>query len=224
MKVEDGVYWYRENGMLDANTYVIEDEITVVIDPGLENYLGQLLKEMRQDGIDAKDIDLIILTHLHIDHFGATAALKEASGAKVALHPLHQKYFDLAVNGVSRFFGFAGGGINVKKFDADFLLGDKLSIGNTELQMIHTPGHSPESFCFYAASRKILLSGDLVFDKSVGRTDIPGGSGEELKASINRVSTLDTELLLPGHMGIVRGRKNIQQNYEFIRQLYFDLL
>ncbi|MBC8520588.1 MAG: MBL fold metallo-hydrolase, partial [Methanomicrobia archaeon] len=73
MRIKEGVYWYKEKGLLDANTYVIKDEITVLIDPGLENYLGRRLEEMREDGIDPKDVDLITITHLHPDHCDATA-------------------------------------------------------------------------------------------------------------------------------------------------------
>jgi len=201
MRIQDGVYWYKERGLLDANTYVIKDEITVLIDPGLENYLVLKLEEMREDGIDAKEVDLIMITHLHPDHCDATAALKELSGAKVALHPSQLKYLDIMA-------------------DADLVLEEKLNIGNTELVVLQTPGHSPESVCFYVLDKKILICGDLVFEKSVGRTDLPFGNKEELKSSIKRVSILDTELLLPGHGAIIEGKNNVKRNYEFVKEFY----
>ncbi|MCK4476223.1 MAG: MBL fold metallo-hydrolase [Methanophagales archaeon] len=200
--------------MLDANTYVIKDEITVLIDPGLENYLGLRLEEMQEDGMDAKDIDLITLTHLHPDHCDATASLKEVSGAKVALHPSQLEYLDIMREETSRFLGIEA---KTKKFDVDFVFEEKLSLGNTELKVLHTPGHSPGSICFYASDKKILICGDLVFDKSVGRADLPFGTKEELKKSINKILALDTELLLPGHGAIIRGRSNVKRNYEFVK-------
>lgn len=217
MRIKNGVYLYREKGILDANTYVIKDELTVLIDPGLENYLEQQLKEMQDEGIDPKDIDVIAITHLHPDHCGATAALKEISGAKIALHPLQVDYLDIMAEESRKFLGV---GI-AKKFSADFVLEDRLSLGSTELKILHTPGHSPCSICFYAADKKILICGDLVFEQGVGRTDLPFGDTDELKNSIETVSALDTELLLPGHGGIIEGESNVKRNYEFIKAVYF---
>ncbi len=216
MRIQDDVYWYKERGFLDANTYVIKDKITVLIDPGSENYLERKLEEMREDGIDAKEVDLIMITHLHPDHCDATVALKELSGAKVALHPSQLRYLDIMAEEASKFIGIG----MEKKFDADLVLEDKLNIGNTGLKIIHTPGHSPGSVCFYTLAKKILICGDLVFEKSVGRTDLPFGNKEELKSSIKKVSILDTELLLPGHGAIIEGKSNVKRNYEFAKEVY----
>ncbi len=216
MRIQDDVYWYKERGFLDANTYVIKDKITVLIDPGSENYLERKLEEMREDGIDAKEVDLIMITHLHPDHCDATVALKELSGAKVALHPSQLRYLDIMAEEALKFIGIG----MEKKFDADLVLEDKLNIGNTGLKIIHTPGHSPGSVCFYTLAKKILICGDLVFEKSVGRTDLPFGNKEELKSSIKKVSILDTELLLPGHGAIIEGKSNVKRNYEFVKEVY----
>jgi len=171
---------------------------------------------MREGGIDARDIDLITLTHLHPDHCDATAALKDISGAKIALPSSQLEYLDIMTEEASRFIGIG----NAKKFEVDLVLEESLNLGNTELRILHTPGHSPESICFYASDKKILICGDLVFEKSVGRTDLPFGNEEELKSSINTVSALDTELLLPGHGAIIEGRSNVKRNYEFVREFY----
>lgn len=218
MRIRNGVYLYKEKGTLDANTYVIKDELTVLIDPGLENYLGQRLKEMQGDGIDPKDIDVIAITHLHPDHCGATAALKEVSGAKVALHPLQVDYLDIMAEESRKFLGV---GI-AKKFSADLVLEERLRLGSTELKVIHTPGHSPGSICFYSEDTKILICGDLVFEQGIGRTDLPSGDMKELKNSLETVSALDTELLLPGHGRIIEGESNVKHNYEFLKAVYFS--
>ena len=220
MRIRNGVYLYKEKGTLDANTYVIKDELTVLIDPGLENYLEQRLKEMQDDGIDPKDIDVIAITHLHPDHCGATAALKEVSGAKVALHPLQVDYLDIMAEESRKFLGV---GI-AKKFSADLVLEERLRLGSTGLKVIHTPGHSPGSICFYAEDKEILICGDLVFEQGIGRTDLPFGDMKELKNSIETVSALDTELLLPGHGRIIEGESNVKRNYEFIKAVYFNAL
>ncbi|NAS88160.1 hypothetical protein C4E24_00225 [ANME-1 cluster archaeon AG-394-G21] len=215
MKLQDGVYMYREKGVLDANTYVIRGEQTVLIDPGLENYLGLLLKEMQEDGIAPKEVDVIAITHLHPDHCDATAALKDVSCAKVAVHVSQWEYRDILLEEASRVLG-----IEAKKFEVDFVFEDSLE--HTELRIQHTPGHSPESICFYAVDKKTLISGDLIFDKGIGRTDLPFGNNEELINSINTISTLDTELLLPGHGAILKGRSNVKRNYDFIREHYLQ--
>ncbi len=215
MELQDGVFWYREKGVLDANTYVIRGEQTVLIDPGLGNYLGLLLKEMQEDGIAPKEVDVIAITHLHPDHCDATAALKDVSGAKVAVHSSQWEYRDMLLEEASRVLG-----IEAKKFKVDFVFEDSLE--HTELRIQHTPGHSPESICFYAVDKKTLISGDLVFDKGIGRTDLPFGNNEELINSINTISALDTELLLPGHGAILKGLSNVKMNYDFIREHYLQ--
>ena len=216
MKIRDGVYWLRERGMFDANTYVLQDELTVLIDPGLEPYLEPRLNALQDDGIAPRDIDVIAITHLHPDHCGAVAALQEVSGAKVALHPLQVEYLEVMDEGSRDTLGV---GIT-KKFRADIVLAERLSLGSTDLEILHTPGHSPASICFYSGDMKLLICGDLVFEQGVGRTDLPFGSFEALKRSIETVSALDTEVLLPGHGGILEGRNNIERNYEFVKAFF----
>jgi len=218
MRVTKNVYWFPERGLLDANTYLIDDELTILIDPGLHKYVKRLVRDMRGDGFEPRDVDIITITHLHIDHYGAVSTFKELSGAKIAIHPVQKQYLPLAGE-VSRFFG-----IQTPEFVEDFHLGERLSLGSVTLEIIRTPGHSPDSICFYSPELKILVSGDVIFDRSVGRTDLPGGNGEELKASINKLSTLDIEYLLPGHMSVVEGKRNVVNNFEFVRKYYFDWL
>ena len=68
MKLTENLYFYPEKGMLDCNTCVIKDDITIMVDPGLTQFLPALIEDLQKDGIDPKDIDLITNTHLHIDH------------------------------------------------------------------------------------------------------------------------------------------------------------
>ncbi|MFZ2070000.1 MAG: MBL fold metallo-hydrolase [Halobacteriota archaeon] len=215
MLIQEGFYGYKEKGLLDANTYVIKsDTTTVLVDPGREKYLGLLLEELRGDGIDPENIDSILITHLHPDHYDATAVLKEITGAKVALHSSQLVYRDVMTVEASRFLGM-GMGVS-KRFEVDISFDDRYLMGTKELAILHTPGHSPESICLYDASEKALICGDLVFDKGVGRTDLPFGDLGELIESINRVAALDTALLLPGHGAMIKGSNRVKRNYEFI--------
>lgn len=214
MRLIKNLYFYPEKGMMDCNTYVIKDETSIIIDPGLTQFLPQLLQDLHQDGIDPKDIDIIANTHLHGDHCWANEAFKKISGAKILLHPLQKDFWNEAVIQSSRFFG-----VPAAEFTQDELLeNDKLNAGEMEFELIPSPGHSPDSICFYCKKEKILICGDVIFNQNTGRVDLPGGSANELKQSIERLSQLEIEYLLPGHMDIVVGREKVKLNFEFIKQ------
>ncbi|MHC1566746.1 MAG: MBL fold metallo-hydrolase [Candidatus Syntropharchaeia archaeon] len=212
MKIADKIYLYPERGLLDCNTYLIDGDTRILVDPGLGHYVEGLLRDMKRDGFDPEDVDLIVVTHLHVDHCGGCRAFKEISSAKIGLHSIQEKHLDVAEK-VSAFFG-----MDPVTFTADVYIGEKID----SFEVLHTPGHSPESLCFYHRDEGILICGDLVFKASVGRTDLPGGNGEEMKRSIINVSKLRIEHLLPGHMGIVQGEKNVRKNFDFIQRVYFS--
>ena len=107
---------------------------------------------------------------------------------------------------------------------AFFLQEGDLTIGNTSLQVFLSPGHSPGSLCFYWPEKKVLFTGDVVFNQSIGRTDLPGGSGKHLKESITKLSGLDVEVLCPGHGDIVTGHEAVKKNFKMIRDFWFNHL
>ncbi len=219
MKLTDNLFYYPENGMMDCNTYVIRDEVSVLIDPGFEQYLPALIQEMQKDGIDPKDISIITNTHLHADHYWADEAFKKLSGARILLHPLHKQFYDLTVVQVSKIFGMAP--IHLKE---DGYLDEKLNTGKLEFEFLHAPGHSPDSICFYCKPEGMMICGDVVFESNTGRVDFPGGSAEQLKQSIEGLSELSIEYLLPGHMGTVVGAEKVKRNFEFVRAHVFPWL
>jgi len=220
MKLTKNLYFYPEKGMMDCNTHVIRDDLSIIIDPGLTQFLPELLQDLHRDGIDPKDIDIITNTHLHGDHCWANEAFKKVSGAKILLHPVQKNFWDKTVTQTSRFFG-----LPAVEFTEDRLLGnDKLNAGEMEFELIPSPGHSPDSICFYCQSEKILICGDVIFNQNTGRFDLPGGSAEELKQSIERLSQLEIEYLLPGHMDIVIGREKVKSNFEFVKKYVLGYL
>ncbi len=220
MKLIKNLYYYPEKGMMDCNTYVIKDKLSILIDPGLNEFLPALLQDMQKDGIDPKTINIIMNTHLHGDHSWSNAAFKEASGAEILLPKIQKQLGEAATTQASKFFG-----VPVSKFSEDRVLEeDRLNLGETEIELIPSPGHSPESVCYYLRKEKVLICGDVIFNQNTGRVDLPGGSAEQLKQSIERLSKLDVEYLLPGHMGIVTGAENVRRNFEFIKQNIFGYL
>lgn len=220
MKLLKNLYVYSEKGMMDANTYLIKDERNTIIDVGLTQFLPSLIQDLHADGIDPKSIDIIANTHLHGDHCWANEALKKLTGAKIMLHPTQKSAWEQTVVQTSRFFGAPD-----VEFSADEILpDDRLNTGEIELELIPSPGHSLDSICFYWRSEKVLICGDVIFNQNTGRVDLPGGSARELKESIERLSQLDIEYLLPGHMDIVVGADKVKRNFEFIKQYVLGYL
>jgi len=220
MKLTEKFFFYPEYGMLDCNTYVVKDDISAIIDPGYAQYMPALVGAMRDDGIEAKDIGIIINTHLHADHYWANESFKELSDAKIVCHPLHKKHYDINVRQVASFFGFPP----VEFREDSCLDNDKFEVGNTNFELIHSPGHSLDSICLYCREEKVLICGDVVFSQNTGRVDLPGGRGEDLKHSIEELAKLDIEYLLPGHMGIVQGAQKVKDNFDFVKKHVFSWL
>ena len=214
MKLTNNLYFYPEQGILNCNTYVITGNPGIIIDPGATMYLPALIDSIRKDSIDPEKIGIITNTHLHGDHCGANEAFKQLSGARITIHPIQQKFYHAVVIDSARVFG-----LPPMEFKEDSCLdGDRLKSGNTELEMIHSPGHTPDCICFYDRQEKTLICGDVVFAANTGRVDLPGGNADELKKSIEKLSQLEVDYLLPGHMDIVAGAEKVRHNFDFIRE------
>ena len=195
--------------MFDCNTYVITGNPGIIIDPGAAMSLPAKVDSLHKDGIDPENIGIIANTHLHGDHCGANEAFKKLSGAKITIHPVQKKFYSVVVLEVARFFG-----LPPAEFKEDVCLdSDRLSAGNMELELIQSPGHSPDCICYYCREAKILICGDVIFNENTGRVDLPGGNADELKKSIEKLSHLEVEYLLPGHMDIVTGSRECQAQF-----------
>jgi glyoxylase-like metal-dependent hydrolase (beta-lactamase superfamily II) len=208
MQLIRGIFFYAGSNF-DSNKYLIQDETNLLIDPGNPHHLSLLVRGLREDGFRATDIDLIANTHLHYDHCGANRALRKLSRAQLALHPQQQRHLELSRAAHLRWK------LTLPDFTADILLGSELNLGSTRLRILHTPGHSPGSISFYDEKRKMLICGDLIFRRSIGRTDLPGGNARQLNQSVRKLSQLDIEWLLPGHGALVRGDE-VCENFTYV--------
>jgi len=221
MKLKDGLFIYpwlseQEN---NSSSYLFTGKVNVLVDPGLKFNAENLKSQMDEDGFDWKKLNLIINTHLHPDHCEGNAAFKQES-VLLAYHQEEEEFF----RGFGRKF-FELFGLEPPDFKADFFLKDgNLVLGDSNAQIFHTPGHSPGSICLYFPDAQCLISGDLIFYGGVGRTDFPGGDGKLLKQSIEQMETLDIHWLLPGHGEIVQGKKEIKENFRFIKRSYFGMI
>ncbi len=221
MKLLDGLYGYFWSGFENnCNTYLIAGEKLTLIDPGHAHLFPRAEAAMRADGFRVQDIDLVLVTHCHPDHVEAAEYVCRQSGARFSLHKEEDVFARTTGMDLARALG-----MELPDITPSFLLDSgTLELGKRNpvvLEVIHTPGHSPGSVCFYWREREVLITGDLVFAQGVGRTDFPGGDPAALRASIDRVSRLDVSLLLPGHGPAVQGRDAVVTNYEQIRRMFF---
>ena len=221
MKLETDLYAYTWKSSMEnnSNSYLIGGEIPLVIDPGHQHLVKNLISQMEKDGNRFEDIRLMIATHGHPDHFEAIQTFARG-GVMVALHPEEEKFLK-EVGG--QFLGAMGA--EMPKIRISFYLDEgELKLGSKTFQILHTPGHSPGSISIYWPEKKALFTGDVVFPMGVGRTDFPGGDGALLRESIERLAQLDAEWLLAGHGEPIQGKKNIQRNFAYIRGSYYDYL
>jgi glyoxylase-like metal-dependent hydrolase (beta-lactamase superfamily II) len=116
-------------------------------------------------------------------------------------------------------------GQSLPRYRIDFFLKEgELHLGEKVFQIYQAPGHSPGSVVIYWPDKKVLLTGDVLFYGGIGRTDFLEGNSKMLKKSIERLSRLDIEMVLPGHGEMVLGREMVAQNFEFIRQNFYGYL
>lgn len=184
-----------ELGPLGTCSYVVIDEATnkcAVIDPADD--VNTIISETVEKGLL---VDKILLTHMHFDHIGALDALSDVTGAEIFIGA---KDADGLASSHLNLSGAFGQPFVCNKKATKLYEGDEISIGNTSLTVMHTPGHTPGSVCFANHDEKVIFSGDTVFYQSIGRTDFPGGSYEEIMDSLDRVLLLDEDYVLyPGH-------------------------
>jgi hydroxyacylglutathione hydrolase len=144
----------------------------------------------------------ILLTHGHIDHTGGSGVLARRTGAVAYVHP-DDDFLTLhpAQQLRGRFGMVPAGDFEPPETIEGLTHGDKLHLAGLDIEVRHTPGHTPGHCCFYWADQGALFSGDQLFAGSIGRTDLPGGSYQALMESMwERVMTLDDEVrVLPGH-------------------------
>ena len=172
-------------GPIGTNCYILEDGGKIaVIDPGDES--GRILDELKKSGAQ---VEYILLTHGHYDHTTAVPELHKAlPEAKIYIHQAD-------ANGAgSRLFPLAGQVDDLLLYDE----GDTLPLGALTIEVLHTPGHSPGSVTLKAGD--VLFTGDTLIAGDCGRTDLRGGSWEEILVSLGRLGRLEGNYhVLPGH-------------------------
>ena len=180
----------------ETNSYIVvsEQNNAVLIDAPFD--APYILEELNSHNCTLKKI---FLTHGHFDHIGAVADLVEATGCEVYIHPMDEKILRtgdemLAVHFRSRGYKSYSGDVNL------FTENDILKLDELEFDVLETPGHTPGSVCFICG--ETMFTGDTLFRRSIGRTDLAGGDMDRMKRSLARIADLGGNLkIYPGHMG-----------------------
>lgn len=198
-------------GPLGTNCYIVSlGKEALVFDPG--GNADELISYLKENDLNVR---AILLTHAHFDHIGAVEELRTNSNADVYIHDLEAEW--LEDPNLNRSVNFTGEGIVVRPAE-HMLTPGEMKLGSFSFEVIHTPGHSPGSVSFLFQEHQFVISGDVLFNQGIGRTDLPGGDFVQLEASIrNHLYQLDDEFTVyPGH-GPKTTILNEKKNNPFIR-------
>ena len=220
-QISEGVYFIKgqDEFIPDSHTYVVgkpTSQDLALVDPGLMGKAGYKIQAILDMGIELTAIKRIIMTHTHLDHIGCLADVrKEIPWAELWVHAIEaaplEEGDERIVYGMEMFKNMCQTQYNLKPgaftFQVDRKLeeGENLDLGGTSWEVIYIPGHSPGSVGLYDRSEKILIPGDVVYaDYAIGRFDLHGANGSELKNSLLQLGELEVNTLLPGHNRIVQ--------------------
>ncbi len=184
---------------VSENTYLLSNESgdCIIIDPGtyFTAEVETLQSHLQHNGL--KPVQLIN-THCHLDHVFGNKLFAKKYGLELFIHPLESEVLRLAPAAGVMF------GLPFENYEGTIHFlneNDTIKLGTDELKVIHAPGHSPGSICFYCEAQNFIISGDVLFRDSIGRTDLPGGNMQQLLQSIKEklFSLPDETIVYSGH-------------------------
>lgn len=215
-EIASGLYGYFPK-TFSCNCYFIAAKKPVLIDTGLENQSPLLMDSLEALGYSVKDISMVLHTHGHADHIGASAMFRDSVQAMSAHDGklVNNKDADFTVSGWFSQDSYP----EIKKF---YLKNEIIGIPPYKLRIIETPGHTAGSVSLLEVSQGWLFSGDTLFREGIGRHDLPSSDAMQLKDSLELLLETPYDLLLPGHGGI--GAKDIVTIKKWIAHLEKEIL
>jgi hydroxyacylglutathione hydrolase len=221
--VGGGDYGFNLTHRLDCHTYLIDGgEELALVDAGFGPGTEEILALVREDGFDPARISTIVVTHYHADHAGGSAALKRATGARLAAGveaapTIRIADADQIGLNWAKTFGFYPADYEWEpaEVELEFSDGDRIPVGELELEAIATPGHCNGHYCLRlrGRDRTYLFSSDCVFwGGAIILQNVPDSDVQAYAASCNRIAELDWDALLPGHhlISLRNGRRHAQ--------------
>ncbi len=198
---------------IDSNIYLLGD---TVIDAGTGFNFTRLKMFLNALKLNLESVKHVINTHGHFDHIGGNGYFYEAD---VTIHEADAHIIEQG-DVTASYADFFDGKIKPRPVQRKLKEGDTVILNGKDYRVIHTPGHTPGSVCFYNEEKGILFSGDVIFSDGVGRTDMPGGNDDDLAVSMEKISHLKVNKLFPGHGDPVKEGANelIREMLEFTEE------
>lgn len=215
-----GQVHFLESTSFDSNIiYIDGGDLQVLVDTGTGLSAPLLDRDLRRLGTSADRITDVVLTHSHIDHIGGLIPILDSASPTIHLQREEAERInsgDMELTLADTF----GGKLPPIRIDDLLEEGQVLTFGDVSLEVYHTPGHSIGSICLYSEDLSLMLTGDTMFpDGSFGRVDFPTGDPSKLVESLRRISEVDFEIALPGHMWAItqKAKMSARMSYEMAR-------
>jgi glyoxylase-like metal-dependent hydrolase (beta-lactamase superfamily II) len=214
-----GVYFYPFSSKFEnnCNTLIIDGPEKLIVDPGHKHHWPKLLDNIIKDGLNPAELKLCLHTHCHPDHMEAGQILESDYGATQAMSRTEKEFFDRQGHILFSWMGLdlPQGHIGLLTEEGQFAVGDKV------FQLYQSPGHTPGSLVLHWPETGLLITGDVIFPSSYGRTDFPGGDETALKESIRFLSELKgLSLFLPGHGPALKTGEDVYKNFAYVLNMF----
>jgi glyoxylase-like metal-dependent hydrolase (beta-lactamase superfamily II) len=221
-KIADSIYFLVSRSMDSNITFIKSGDNHVLVDAGTGMNYHALDKELQALGSSLPQLTDIVLTHSHIDHIGGVIPIVEEGSPKIHLHkaegePINEGNMSQTLSNTF--------GVDLPPLKIEGLLeeGSILEFGDVKMEVYHTPGHSLGSICLKIIDTGILITGDTLFPGgSFGRTDFPTGNEKDLVESLRRISEMDFQIGLPGHMHAMKfnAQKSARSSYQMAKTMF----
>ncbi len=177
----------------EPNIYLIDGELVVDCGTG---FMFSEIKKAIGSKYETYKIKQIVNTHGHFDHTGGTKKFRDWLKAEVCAHANDRAMLESGTNNLAELFNEVPKIVTIDRFLRD---GSKIKTTNFSFDVLHTPGHTPGSICLYEPVKRVLLTGDTLFESTIGRFDLPTGDRDKMLSSLNKLLECNVQYLFPGH-------------------------